>query len=264
MFTVKDEDADKYLDDLSRHKVDFRTRRNKRSEDRDTVASVLDTRTQLNLNDFLSKGALKELVGIISAGKEANVYLGIYEDGTECAIKVYKIDTQSAKWMQEYMHGDPRFNKMGTSVTGVIYTWARKEFKNLSRAKSHDLPVPTPLKIRDNILIMQFIGEGGTPAPRLKDAEFTSEPALYYLQVVDFMKDLYQKCQLVHADLSEFNILYWKGEITIIDMSQSVLTVHPKARFYLSRDIKNINSYFEKYGVEVRPPMEIYQEIIQE
>ncbi|HMF30254.1 MAG TPA: serine protein kinase RIO [Candidatus Lokiarchaeia archaeon] len=261
---VRDEDADKYLDDLSRHKVDFRTRRVKRSEDRDTVASVLDARTQLTLHDMLGRGIIKALVGIISAGKEANVYLGTHEDGSEIAVKVYKIDSQSAKWMQEYMHGDPRFSNVGTSVTSVIFTWARKEFKNLSRAKNHDLPVPTPLKIKDNVLLMQFIGEGGTPAPRLKDAEVTGDMTSYYAQVVDFMRDLYQKCQLVHADLSEYNILYWKGEITIIDMSQSVLNVHPKARFYLSRDIKNINAYFEKWGVDVRPPMDIYQDIIQE
>lgn len=258
------DDEDKKLDALTRTKIDRRMRRIKRSEDRDTVASVLDTRTILTLNDFLSKGVIKSLVGIISAGKEANVYLGISKDDMEIAIKVYKIDSQSAKWMQEYMHGDPRFNKVGTSVTNVIFSWARKEFKNLSRATSHWLPVPTPLFVKDNVLLMQFIGESGNPAPRLNEAEVEGDLTPYYLQVLEFIKTLYDKCHLVHADLSEFNILYWQGTITIIDMSQSVLDVHPKARLYLARDIKNITTYFAKVGVQVYPPMDIYQEIIHD
>ena len=258
------DDEDKYLDALTKTKIDNRMRRVKRSEDRATVASVLDTRTLITLNDFLNKGVIKSLVGIISAGKEANVYLGISEDDEEIAIKVYKIDSQSLQVDAEYMHGDPRFTKVGNSATNVIFSWARKEFKNLSRASSHGLPVPTPFRIKDNVLIMQFIGENGTPAPRLKDTEITGDPTPYYLQTLDFIKTLYEKCHLVHADLSEFNILYWEGVITIIDMSQSVLDVHPKARLYLSRDIKNINLYFAKLGVSVHTPMDIYQELIQD
>jgi len=164
------------------------------------------------------------------------------------------------------MRGDPRFNKMGTNVTSIIYTWAKKEFKNLKRASAQGLPVPLALDVRNNVLVMQFIGAAGTPAPRLKEAEISSEADMnqYYAQVIGFIKDLYQKCQLVHADLSEYNILYWHGALTIIDMSQSVLMVHPQALAYLARDIKNVTKYFEKYGVAVRPPQEIYEEITRD
>ena len=113
----ENEDSDKYVDALEKTMVDKRRHRVKRKEDREAVASVLDSRTLMTLNEFLNKGKIKNLIGTISAGKEANVYLGIYQDGAEVAIKVYKIDNQSAKWMQEYMRGDPRFRKMGTNVT---------------------------------------------------------------------------------------------------------------------------------------------------
>src|SRR4030042_5095540 len=258
------QDSDKHIDELQREKIDYRSRRNKGKEDRETVASVMDTRTLFTFNDFLNKGIIESMVGIISAGKEANVYLGRYEDHSEIAIKVYKIDSKPAKWMREYLLGDPRFTKISHNVSHIIFTWARKEFKNLKRTQSGGVPVPNPLNVKNNVLLMEFIGENGTPAPRLKDVEIKGEIHPYYQQTIGFIRDLYKKANLVHADLSEFNILYWKGKLTVIDMSQSVMVEHPKARFFLARDIKNVNAYFEKMGAKIRPPLEIYEEIIQD
>ncbi len=258
------QDSDKHIDELQREKIDDRTRRVKRKEDRGAVASVMDTRTLFTLNDFLNKGIIEQLVGIISAGKEANVYLGNYEDHSEIAIKVYKIDSNTAKWMREYLIGDPRFTRLSNSVSHIIFTWARKEFKNLKRAQSIGIPVPNPLAVKDNVLLMEFIGEQGTPAPRLKEIEVSGDINLYYQQTIGIIRDLYKKANLVHGDLSEYNLLYWKGKLTVIDMSQSVLSEHPKARFYLARDIKNVNKYFEKCGAKISPPIEIYEDIVQE
>ena len=258
------QDSDKHIDELQREKIDTPRRRIKRKEDRGAVAGVMDTRTLFTFNDFLNKGTIESLVGIISAGKEANVYLGRYEDHSEIAIKVYKIDNNTAKWMREYLFGDPRFTKLSNSVSHIIFTWARKEFKNLKRAQSGGVPVPNPLNVKDNVLLMEFIGEKGTPAPRLKDIEIEGDVDPYYQQTIGFIRDLYKKANLVHGDLSEFNILYWKGKLTVIDMSQSVMVEHPKARFFLARDIKNVNAYFEKVGAKIRPSLEIYEEIIQD
>jgi RIO kinase 1 len=258
------QDSDKHIDELQREKIDDRSRRIKRKSDRGAVASVMDTRTLFTFNDFLNKGIIESLVGIISAGKEANVYLGKYEDHSEIAIKVYKIDSNCAKWMREYLLGDPRFTRLSNSTSHIIFTWARKEFKNLKRAHSGGIPVPNPLAVKDNVLLMEFIGGEGTPAPRLKDIEIEADIDPYYQQMIGIIRDLYKKANLVHGDLSEFNILYWKGKLTVIDMSQSVMSEHPKARFYLARDIKNINAYFEKRGAKIRPPMEIYEEIVRD
>ncbi len=258
------QDSDKHIDELQREKMDRRSKRIKRKSDRGAVASVMDTRTLFTLNDFLNKGIIESIVGLVSAGKEANVYLGKFEDHSEIAIKVYKIDSNCAKWMREYLLGDPRFTRLSNSTSHIIFTWARKEFKNLKRAQSGGIPVPNPLAVKDNVLLMEFIGGEGTPAPRLKDIEIEADIDPYYQQMIGIIRDLYKKANLVHGDLSEFNILYWKGKLTVIDMSQSVMTEHPKARFYLARDIKNINAYFEKRGAKIRPPMEIYEEIVRD
>ena len=82
--------------------------------------------------------------------------------------------------------------------------------------------------------IVQFIGEDGQAAPRLKDAGLPPEKMRScYTEMVVIVRTLFQTCKLVHADLSEYNILYWKGEIFIIDVSQSVDLDHPKALDFL-------------------------------
>jgi RIO kinase 1 len=65
------------------------------------------------------------------------------------------------------------------------------------------------------------------------------------------MRLLYQECKLIHADLSEYNLLYYENKINVIDVSQSVEHDHPQALSFLQRDIKNINDFFKKKGVKV-------------
>lgn len=54
------------------------------------------------------------------------------------------------------------------------------------------------------------------------------------------MKKLYLRCDLVHADLSEYNLLYHNNKIWVIDVSQSLLKDHPQALRFLLRDCYNI------------------------
>ena len=68
--------------------------------------------------------------------------------------------------------------------------------------------------------------------------------------IIDQMKDMYQKAELVHADLSEYNILMKEQTPIIIDVGQAVLTNHPMAQEFLVRDVKNIIKFFNKHGVE--------------
>ena len=65
------------------------------------------------------------------------------------------------------------------------------------------------------------------------------------------MRVLFKDCHLIHADLSEYNLLYWKGVIYFIDVSQSLEHDHPSAIEFLKRDICNVNDYFQKNGVDI-------------
>jgi RIO kinase 1 len=88
-----------------------------------------------------------------------------------------------------------------------------------------------------------------TPALPLKDVELDVEEARrVYDKISDYISLLYHRAGLVHADLSEFNILYHQGPV-LIDMGQSVTLDHPMAKKFLERDIANLARYFKKaYG----------------
>lgn len=53
-----------------------------------------------------------------------------------------------------------------TNPRKLIKLWAEKEFRNLKRMREKGLPSPTPVKIKDHVMIMKFIGEGSKAAPR--------------------------------------------------------------------------------------------------
>ena len=91
--------------------------------------------------------------------------------------------------------------------------------------------VPEPVVLKDHVLVMSFVGEDGVAAPKLKDAIMSkAEYEVAYDSVVDTMKRLYSDVHLVHADLSEYNILWHEGECVYIDVSCSVEPNHPHVR----------------------------------
>jgi RIO kinase 1 len=258
-----DERFTDYIDNLEKDSIDRnRIRTIDQSKKRAAVESVFDERTLLLLNKLVMNGILKNVIGLISAGKEANIYLAYDPEEREVAIKIYKIDSNTSKWMREYIIGDPRFKKMPHNISKIIYLWAGKEFKNLKRAKSAGLSVPQPIYVKDNILIMEYIGVGMTPAPRLKEVRSPDNISDLINVILTFIKELYQKARLVHGDLSEFNILYHDQKPVVIDISQAVDIQHPKAEIYLVRDIKNVFSYLEKFGYELPDPNNFYMEVI--
>jgi len=251
------------IDDLQKVSIDKkRIRKIDESKKRAAIESVFDERTIRLLNKLLINGTLDSIKGVISAGKEANVYLAYDREEKEVAIKIYKIDSNTSKWMREYIIGDPRFKKIPNNISKIIYLWASKEFKNLKRAYNAGLSAPEPIFVKNNILIMEYIGFGPIPAPKLKDIKHFNDVTITFKEVLNFIKLLYQNAKLVHGDLSEFNILYHNQRPVIIDMSQAVSIQHPKAEVFLVRDIKNIYNFFLKYGLNNLDPESFYYDII--
>ncbi len=218
---------------------------------------VFDEVTLVALYKLSHKGWITAIGGSISTGKEANVFLGSRGD-QDIAIKIYRIRTANFNAMSGYILGDRRFSSMKKTKKDIIFTWTRKEFSNLKRAHDADLLVPMPLVWDRNILIMEFLGQDECPYPQLRNVRLT-DPEWVYQEILTFMKVLYQKAGLVHADLSEYNILF-SDKPYVIDMGQAVTLDHPGARKFLVRDIANINRYFSDL-VQTREERDVFSEI---
>ncbi|KAK3117979.1 Serine/threonine-protein kinase rio1 [Teratosphaeriaceae sp. CCFEE 6253] len=242
--------------------------------DRATTEQVLDPRTKMILLQLLNRDIISEMNGVLSTGKEANVYHAVSspsESSVEAAakplhraIKVYKTSILVFKDRDKYVSGEHRFkhgyNK--SSNRAMVKVWAEKEFRNLRRLHAAGIPCPQPVYLKAHVLVMSFIGNSkGWPAPRLRDVEFTatdttSEDGVVsrwrdvYITLLTYMRRMYQVCRLVHADLSEYNLLYHDGQLYVIDVSQSVEHDHPRSLEFLRMDIKNSSDFFRRKGVD--------------
>ena len=130
----------------------------------------------------------------------------------------------------------------------MVRTWAEKEFRNLARINQSGIKCPEPIFLRSHVLVMRFIGEQGFPAPLLKDANINETQARQlYLDSVKIIHRIYNVARLVHGDLSEFNMLFFKEQVYIIDVSQSVEHDHPHALEFLRKDCTNVNGRFTDF-----------------
>ncbi|XP_023696974.2 serine/threonine-protein kinase RIO1 [Paramormyrops kingsleyae] len=233
----------------------------KDKSDRATVEQVLDPRTRMILFKMLSRGVISEINGCISTGKEANVYHATTAQGESRAIKIYKTSILLFKDRDKYVSGEFRFRHgyCKGNPRKMVRTWAEKEMRNLIRLQTAQIPSPEPIMLRSHILLMGFIGRNDTPAPLLKNTTLSESKAReLYLQVIQNMRKMYQEARLVHADLSEFNMLYHNGDAYIIDVSQSVEHDHPHALEFLRKDCSNINDFFLKHKVAVMTVRELF------
>ena len=223
-------------------------KRLKTIEDFKVFEEVLDKATLLTLYRLLNKGFLTELHGVVNAGKEALVFAG-RKGEEEVAVKIYRVTALKFKNIYPYIMGDQRFVGLRKNRRALIYAWTLKEYKNLKRMYKAGVRVPKPVAVLNNVLVMEFIGKDGVPAPLLKDQP-PSNPEEMFKKLAGFLELMYKKAKLVHADLSEYNVMVWSEEPVIIDVAQAVLTSHPMAMRFLKRDVENLVRFFRKLGVE--------------
>ncbi|CDM34352.1 hypothetical protein DTO013E5_2262 [Penicillium roqueforti] len=245
--------------------------------DRATSEQVLDPRTRMLLLQMINRGLVSEIHGCLSTGKEANVYhaMSVSQEDPDAAplhraIKVYKTSILVFKDRDKYVTGEFRFRQgyNKSNNRAMVKLWAEKEMRNLRRIYASGIPCPEPIFLRLHVLVMGFIGSSkGLGAPRLKDVDFNiPEPETrwraLYIELLGYMRVMYQTCRLVHADLSEYNILYHKERLYIIDVSQSVEHDHPRSLEFLRMDIKNVSDFFRRKNIQTLPERTVFQFII--
>ena len=252
-------DVEKKIDYVIDKRVDSKRQRIKDKDLLETVEEVFDSFTLESLYHVMRKVRLRKLYGVVNAGKEARIYRATDYNGREYAVKIYLTFTSEfKKGIWKYIMGDPRFeNAKITSTRSLMRLWARKEFKNLQRMYKAGIRVPEPIYVHDNIVVMEFIGKDGRRAPLLKEVLLSMEEgARLFLKIARYMQAMYCKARLVHADLSEFNIMLPQvNDPVIIDVAQAVSIEHPNTDLFIYKDVQNIQRFFKKdVGIPAKPP----------
>ena len=215
---------------------------------RKIFGGILDESTLMTLYKLSSKGYFEVIHGPIKSGKESTVLLAEDSNNKKIAIKIYAIGAGNFKTMGPYLMGDIRFRGVKNNKRSIIFAWCQKEFKNLQRIKEAGISCPDPIAFLNNVLVMEFLGNGSESYPRLKDVELEN-PEKTFKEIISDIRKMYKKAKIVHGDLSEYNILFHKKHY-IIDFSQAVLLSHPNAKEFLRRDINNICRYFKRMGID--------------
>ncbi|KAK2094540.1 Serine/threonine-protein kinase RIO3 [Saguinus oedipus] len=217
-----------------------------------TAEKAVDPKTRLLMYKMVNSGMLETITGCIKESMEDEK-----EDSkvipTECAIKVFKTTLNEFKNRDKYIKDDFRFKDRFSKLNPrkIIRMWAEKEMHNLTRMQRAGIPCPTVVLLKKHILVMSFIGHDQVPAPKLKEVKLNSEEMKEaYYQTLHLMRQLYNECTLVHADLSEYNMLWHAGKVWLIDVSQSVEPTHPHGLEFLFRDCRNVSQFFQKGGVK--------------
>jgi len=223
----------------------------KRSEEYEVLEEVFDKSTLMTIYEFMNDGIIKEIYGVVNSGKESRIYWGKGPNDEEIAIKIFlTVSAEFRKGRLPYILGDPRFKNVRRDIRHLVFLWAQKEFKNLNLAYDAKVRVPRPIAVKNNVLIMEFVGKNGVSAPLLKEVELKN-PERIYRNILLHIKRLYRGAGLIHGDLSEYNIMVWKGRPVFFDFSQAIPIEHPMADQLLLRDLENINRYFLKLGIEI-------------
>ena len=212
-----------------------------------TESEVFDRQTLIVLSKLIKKGILQNIDYPISTGKEANVFRATTNDGTFVAVKIYKRETSPFARKEAYLDGDPRFERIKHSDKEIVKAFTRKEFKNLELCQKGGVHTPKPYYVVDNVIVMEFIGDHELPYPTL-NVIGSQNPEKDLEMILEEIKKMY-KVGLVHADLSEYNIIM-KDVPYLIDFGQGVITRHPAAGKFLERDVMTILKYFAKRGAK--------------
>ena len=228
-----------------------------------------------SLGDFYEHQWIKDVLMRLKGGKEASVYLcrsGPALEAPLVAAKVYRPRSlRNLKNDGQYRTGRADLDATGHVIVndGDLHamqkrtnygeelrhqSWIAYEFQTLEILQAAEADVPKPYAMEKNAILMDYIGDLDSAAPTLNSVTLDPEEARSLFERVIWNIDLLLSNQRVHGDLSAYNILYWNGEITLIDFPQVVPPdANPAAWTIFLRDVTRICQYFHSQGIRSNP-----------
>ncbi len=234
-----------------------------------------------SLRPFYDRGLITDVLARVKGGKEANVYrcAANPETGFDLmAVKVYRPrmfrNLRNDKMYQEgrqLLTADGKNGKPDDRMIRAVgkktaygqqvshTSWLMYEYTTLEKLYAAGAAVPQPISSAENALLMSFCGDENMAAPALSEISLDEDEAKeLFVETIRNIEIMLQN-GMVHGDLSAYNILYWEGEITLIDFPQVTDSQgNTHARDILSRDVTRVCEYFADQGVKNDPQDILY------
>lgn len=225
------------------HKLDLIIRDSSKSEIGYTLNSI--AYDLLALHTLVEKNIISQLGPLIGKGKESDVYSCMDDNENIYALKIYRMGRTSFKSIKRFR--DLTGERSHLSWLYINRLAAKKEFDVLEMIYKLNLNTPKPIGYNRHIVVMSYLR-----GKELVYYKSIKNPDKIFNRIIKQMEIIYQKANIIHGDLGEFNIvLDEKGNILIIDWLQWIPSDHPNATSILERDIRNVCNYFQKkYKVE--------------
>lgn len=219
-------------------------------------------KTPKGLEPLIADGVVDAVLRALRSGKEASIY--IVECGDEtCCAKVYKdLGQRSFQRREKYQEGrrvrsSRQARAMGQRTRFGKKTqeeaWKTAEVDALYLLSNVGIRVPKPLGFFHGVLLMELVTDDeGLPAPSLGDIAHSREQALEFHQILMSQIAAMLCADLIHGDLSEYNVLVGPDGPIIIDLPQVVsASGNNNAREMLLRDVNNITASLGRYVPEL-------------
>ena len=219
---------------------------------------------QAALDSFFAQGLITGVLYTVKSGKEATVYCcqAHPSTGTKLlAAKVYRSrNNRSFKNDAAYQEGRVILeghvrraieNKSRFGREAQFAMWVNYEFEALKTLYRVGADIPRPFARNERAILMEYQGDQQQAAPALQHVELAKDEVRPVFERLMRNIELWLAHNYVHADLSAYNVLYWRGQVKVIDFPQAVdPRFNPNAFAFLTRDIENICRYIARYGLE--------------
>jgi len=217
------------------------------------------------LEYFIDEGLIHSVLRPIKSGKEASVHLCRANQRTTgvdlAALKLYH-PLHRRDFRDESTYRDGEWNpdrrmakaieqrtRFGRQVKGMV--WVDREWETMRSLHAGGVSVPRPIARTGDAVLMTYVGDEETPAPQLRSYRPADdgETAALFDQVLDAIVRMLH-LNVVHADLSPFNLLVWQGVVTVIDLPQAVdPRKNQHAADLLHRDVARMCEWASRHGV---------------
>jgi RIO kinase 1 len=237
---------------------------------------------QSSLGGFFQDSVIADVLHVVKGGKEATVYCCLAHPTIAAqtgerliAAKVYRprmfrqlrndaMYRQGRRLIGEDGKEVQDDREIGAVSKGSSWgkdvahrSWLQHEFRTLEVLHRAGVIVPKPHACADNAILMEYLGDEGNAAPTLNHVRLDKRDVQPFFELLMHNVSLMLSLNVVHGDLSAYNVLHWQGQIRLIDFPQVVHPFdraphnNPYAWTIFARDVERVCDYFARYGIRV-------------